>query len=61
MASITTVGELREALKDYQDEDVIVFKLEEKTGYGYRRLDLKAVELSASSQGKLKLWFEKKD
>lgn len=60
MKEITTVGQLREALKHSEDEEPLVFDLEEKSMFGKRKYSLKCVGVGSSAGGRITvIWLDK--
>lgn len=60
MNEITTVGELREALKHSEDEEPLIFDLEESSMFGKRKCSLKCVGVGSSAGGRITvLWLNK--
>ena len=57
---ITTVGELREALKHSEDEEPLIFDLEEDTIMGRKKSQLKCVGVGSSGGGRITvIWLDK--
>ncbi len=57
---IRTVGDLREALKHSEDEEPLVFDLEENSMFGKRKFQLKCVGVGSSGGGRITvIWLDK--
>ena len=58
---ITTVGELKEALKHSEDCEPIVFDLKEDTVYGQKIVPLECAGIGSSGGGRITVvWLDKK-
>ena len=58
---IRTVGELREALKHSEDDEPLIFDLEEDTIMGRQKHMLKCVGVGSSGGGRITvLWLDKR-
>lgn len=57
---IRTVGQLREAMKHSEDEEPLVFDLEEHSMFGTKKSQLKCVGVGSSGGGRITvIWLDK--
>ena len=57
---IRTVGDLRKALRHSEDEEPIIFDLEENSMFGKKKYSLKCVGVGSSGGGRITvIWLDK--